>query len=265
MRKTIFILATLAAGPASAQSYDCVIQPKSIVTVVAADQGAIAEVLVERGDFVEQGQVLARLEDGVQRLQVELTAEQSSSDVEIRAGLARLELRDKELERAQTLADRSVATALTLQEAEAERTLTELAVEQARIAKRIAELSHEQAKVFLDRRTVRAPVDGLIMRVDGQPGEFAHEQFVLMTLAEIDPLKVEAYLPQQEYPNISVGEVYQVRQNPPLDGLFDAEVVTIDRVFDAASGTFGVVLQIENPEGAIQAGTRCQLVLSAQN
>ena len=50
-----------------------------------------------------------------------------------------------------------------------------------------------------------------------------------------------------------------VTPEAPLSGTFSAQVDVIDRVFDAASGTFGIRLTLPNPGNAIPAGHRCEV------
>lgn len=251
----------LFAHPALGETYDCVIEPTAIVSVIAPDKGQISEVLVARGDRVVQGDILVQLESEVQRLQVELTEVQATSDIEIRASLKRLELRRKEYERVKELEARNVAAQKGLDDAEIELALTILQVEQAEFAQRLTQIQLAQAREFLDRRTVRSPVDGVVLRVDAQPGELAQEQFELLQIAQINPLHVEVFLPLKRYAEISVGNTYRVTQVAPLKGIFDARVVTVDNVFDAASSTFGMLLEIDNSTGDIPAGTRCGIEL----
>jgi hypothetical protein len=51
--------------------------------------------------------------------------------------------------------------------------------------------------------------------------------------------------------------VARVNISEPIAGVHPATVTVVDRVFDAASGTFGVRLDLSNPDGALPAGQRC--------
>ena len=48
-----------------------------------------------------------------------------------------------------------------------------------------------------------------------------------------------------------------VSPEQPIGGQFDAEVSVVDSVFDAASRTFRVRLELENADHALPAGLRC--------
>jgi len=75
---------------------------------------------------------------------------------------------------------------------------------------------------------------------------------------EIDPLNVELILPVSAFGKIQVGERAQVTLEAPVGGTYTARVEVVDRNVDAASGTFGVRLQLPNPEGKIPAGVKCR-------
>jgi hypothetical protein len=80
-----------------------------------------------------------------------------------------------------------------------------------------------------------------------------------MKLAEIDPLNVEVLLPVSVYGKIRVGQRAIVMPESPIGGQHETMVKVIDRVVDAASGMFGVQLELPNRQRAIPAGVRCKV------
>ncbi|MBC7144257.1 MAG: hypothetical protein H5U24_02510 [Thioclava marina] len=76
-------------------------------------------------------------------------------------------------------------------------------------------------------------------------------------LAQIDPLHVEVFLPTAMYDQVAKGQVEKVCPAAPLSEEYDAMVIVGDKVFDAASDTFGVRLVPANPEGKLPAGIDC--------
>jgi multidrug resistance efflux pump len=110
-------------------------------------------------------------------------------------------------------------------------------------------------------RTIRSPINGVVVDVMRRPGEFGAISFKdpIMTLAEIHPLHVEAILPSTMYGKISLGQRAQVVPEQPIGGRYETAVTVVDRVVDAASGTMGVRLELANPKGAIPAGVRCRV------
>jgi RND family efflux transporter MFP subunit len=257
IRDALWGLFALALGAHAQEAYDCVINPRATIQLGSSEDGVLAEVLVSRGDSVEKGQLVARLESEVERLSAELARLRAESDVEQRSKQAQVEYRTREAERLVGLREsRSVAENL-YDEARIERRLAELGLEQAQMDHEITLVEYDRAKAALERRAVRSPVNGVVVDVFMQPGEYVHEQRELMTLAEVDPLNVEVFLPVAAYGTVVKGMRAEVIPEQPVGGVREAEVTVVDSVFDAASRTFGVRLELPNPGYALPAGLRC--------
>lgn len=242
-----------------ADQFDCVIEPSATISVVAADTGLVREVLVRQGDYVRKGDILIHLNDDVQRMQVELNQIQASSDVDIRAAQERLTLRQKEFIRANELAQRNIAAQIRVEETAIEVSLAEMALEQTQIAQSLARVQLEQSQKLLERRTVRSLVEGVVRNVQADPGEYASEQYELMTIAQVDPLWIRTFLPVELYEALEIGAHYKVSQDQTISGDLVARLVSVDRVFDVASGTFGVLFEYANEDGKLPAGLRCSI------
>ncbi|MFT6912018.1 MAG: RND family efflux transporter MFP subunit [Paracoccaceae bacterium] len=257
-------LVLLLPATSHAAPFDCVIQPKAMIGIVAADRGRIDRILVGRGDIVKAGEPVLQLESVVQRLQVELYRKRMESDVEVRANKAEVERNKVAFTRASELASRNVGTTSAVEDAGIQLVLSEFGVEQAIAARKLAEIELEQAQELLDRRTIVSPVDGIVTSVMSAPGEYAHEQLEIVEIAQIDPLHVEVFVTPEYYNKIAISDRYLVGQVAPLNGRYPARVTVIDRIFDAASNTFGVRLELENPGGTIPAGIRCWVDFDTQ-
>ncbi|ROU01254.1 efflux RND transporter periplasmic adaptor subunit [Histidinibacterium lentulum] len=240
-------------------AYDCLIEPARTVTVTTPEGGLLAEVPVSRGSPVSAGDVVARLDNSVEETTVAVLAERAGSDAEVEAQLARLALSRSQRDRLQTLVDRQIGAAGELEEAEATVEVSESEVALAELRQRIAVLEHQRALDSLERRTIRSPIDGIVTRTLLSPGEFADQSRPVVEIAQLDPLHVEAFLPISAYGSVAVGDRAIVRPAPPLEGAHEGEITVIDRVLDAASGTFGLRVTLANPDMAIPAGLRCMV------
>ena len=67
-------------------------------------------------------------------------------------------------------------------------------------------------------------------------------------------------LPRAGYESVKLGQPVDVITEQPAGGRYKAIVKVIDKVFDAASGTFGVRLELANPGAKIPAGDKCKAV-----
>ncbi len=72
-------------------------------------------------------------------------------------------------------------------------------------------------------------------------------------------LNAELNAPVSLLGKISVGSKGQVSMEEPVGGVHEAVVVVVDRMLDAASGTFRIRLELPNPDYALPAGLRCHV------
>jgi RND family efflux transporter MFP subunit len=252
-----------ASSPADAPAeLNCLIQPKALVSVASPIEGVLEAVEVDRGDVVAQGQVVARLEASVERAAVEAARARAEALAGQRRGEVRLGFAERSLERQAELQRKEAVSLQVLDEAETEKQLAEVELEDAVETIRVARQDLLQAEAVLERRTIKSPVDGVVVRRILSPGEYADPPQVL-EVAEIDPLYVEAFVPVDLLGLIEIGDrglvVPEGRGLAPTE----AAVTVVDPVVDAASGTFGVRLELPNPDHAIPAGLRCRVRFDA--
>lgn len=250
------------AEPGSAEAgpltLDCIIEPSQVVAIGSPVTGLIQKVHVERSDFVEAGQVMVELESDVEEAAVELARARSEMNGALRAREANHSLGQRNLERAAKLFD-SEALSLELRErVETEEEVARLEVEQALDDKRLASLQLDQALAVLKRRTIHSPISGVVTERLMSAGERVEEETIL-TVARIDPLRVEVILPAAMFGSIRPGMRASIVPEFPGDQVHVASVTIVDRVIDGASGTFGARLELPNPDQSIPGGLQCQV------
>src|SRR5439155_1201383 len=126
-------------------------------------------------------------------------------------------------------------------------------LQDARENQNLARLDHRHAVDLLNLRTLRSPFDGVVMDRMLNPGDltqYGTETKPIVKLAQIDPLRVEVVLPVEYYRRLSLGMTGEVAPEG-LGAQHTATVKVIDRVFDAASGTFGVRLESLYNRGSV--------------
>jgi len=249
----------LAMPAAQAESFDCVIDPAITIELASPVSGTLAEVLVTRGDVVESGQVVARLESTVEQATVALNRQRAASVARIEAQRARVDFNRKRMERADKLLSKQNIPKDRYDETAADLKVSERQLAEERTEHRLAELELARSQAVLAQRTVRSPIDGVVVERSLSPGEFVHQDAHIATLAKLDPLHVEVYLPVKRYPQVAVGDTATVAPAEPIGGTHQATVDVVDRVFDPASGTFGVRLKLTNPGNHLPGGQRCRV------
>jgi len=250
---------SLAQGGLDGDRHDCVIEPKLTVKLGGREQGTIATIKTERGAIVKQGAVVVELDSEMQKLAVEVVRLRATSDLEIQTAKARLEFQGLELARAKELHSKGVASAKKLDEITVEEQIAAIAVKTAQLQLKVAQSELDQAQERLERRLIRSPIDGLVTDVTMALGEFVYDQSVLMTIAMLDPLKIEAFVPISIYRDVLVGGTAEIEIGAPVNEVQRATVVVVDKVFDASSGTFGVRLEMPNADYRLPAGMRCKV------
>ena len=122
----------------------------------------------------------------------------------------------------------------------------------------LANLELRRASAEIERRMIKSPITGIVLERFLHPGEFA-KQDPILKLAQLDPLRVEVFVPVSLLGKITVGMDAQVFPEKPVGGTYPAKVTVADRVVDAASGTFGVRLELPNENYVLPAGLKCRV------
>lgn len=210
---------------------DCLIEPNIIVELSSPVSGVLDTLTVDRSDEVRKGDLVATLKSDAEKVSVKTSEE-------------RLKLSALEYKRAVELYREKAITLSDRDKLENENKLLEL------------ELQHTKAN--LDLRQIRSPIDAVVVKLYSTPGEFV-ETNPILKLAQVDPLKIEVVSPVSNYGKIVKG--MRARIIPEFGDYQNlvAEVVVVDKLIDAASGTFGVRLELANKDHAIPGGLKCKV------
>jgi RND family efflux transporter MFP subunit len=179
------------------------------------------------------------------------------------AAQARVEFAKTKEKRQEELYRQNFVSSSALDEARTERKLAESELRVARENQEQAQLEVKRAEELLNMRTLRSPFNGVVVQRVLKAGEFATSNVKepILKLAEVDPLNVEVVLPASMYGKIKLGDRAEVVPETP-NSRYPARVSVVDRVIDAASGTFGVRLELRNPGNVIPAGAKCRVRFS---
>jgi RND family efflux transporter MFP subunit len=255
---------TLALPGTSVSEFECVIEPQQVVKLASPVVGVIARLDVDRGDVVRQGQIVGKIEDGVEAAALALARARATNESAVKSAEARVRFLRRKHGRMDELHTKSVGSLASLEEAEAEAQVAEQQLKEAHLNRELASLDVAHAEEVLKQRTLRSPIDGVVVERLLVPGEYRNEQSPVLTLAQIDPLRVEVFVPTAHYGQIHVGSDAEVRPEQPIGGVHIARVTVVDHVLDAASGTFGVRLTLPNPQLSLPAGIRCNVTFAMQ-
>lgn len=238
--------------------FNCMIEPSEFVEVGSALTAILESIAVDRGDVVEAGQILAQLESEAERSAVAASRARASMDGDIQARLASLQLGNQKLERAARLFSQDALSVDLKEETETEAEVARAALRQAQERKQLAKLDLAEAEDRLAQHTIRSPISGVVVELFKSPGEVVKEETIL-SLARLDPLRVQVILPPELFGSIEKGMRAEVKPELQNAGVRIATVTMQDAVLDAASGTFGVRLELPNTDQDIPSGQRCRV------
>lgn len=256
-------MALLASPAAVAGEFDCIIEPSKSVEVRAASEGLIEKVHVDRGDTVRMGQVLVTLDSSAEQAAVDSALFRSTMQGRIQASESRVEYANARHERRARLVEASFISIQDRDEALAEKRLAEADGLAASEERRLAEIEHRRLSEQLRLRTIRSPIDGVVVDRLLHAGELADNRDLrkpILKLADIHTLHVEVLMPVDALGKIRRGQSVTVLPEPRIGGSYVATVKVIDQVHDAASGTFGVRLELPNRGLKLPAGIKCKAV-----
>ncbi len=201
--------------------------------------GRVDEVLVEEGDRVHRGQVLARLE----RRDLDAAVRQAEAAVAMaKANLANMEA---QYHRIVALHEKGSATQKNLEDVTAGYTVAQAALQQA-------EANLNAAKVMLSYAEIVSPIDGWVVRKMTEVGDMAAPGMPMFVVEDLSRVKVTAQVPESDVTGLAPGQQARVR----IDVLDLDEVADIWRVVpagDPRSRTFAVQVVLKNPRGAIKS------------
>ena len=241
-----------------AADYDCLIEPNKVVDVSSAVEGVVERFHVERSDFVEQDQLVVELESGVEIAAVNKARARAEMKGELNSQRSSLEFTERRFDRIKHLFKKGLVSSHEMDEAETQVELARAELQKAEDQKQLNALELQRAEETLELRRIRSPFKGVVVERYKSVGESVEDKPIIK-LAQIDPLRVEVFMPASEFGQVKPGLYAKVKPENSQTEEYLTEAKVVDRVIDAASGTFTVRLELPNPDYTIASGLRCKL------
>lgn len=241
--------------------------------------GRVIEVMVERGDHVEEGQPLVRLRDVDFRLQAASARAQLAQararlgiaagarppapedTPEVRSAASALSLAEESLRRAEELGQRGVLPPAQLDEARTraaqarDQHATALQGTRAAIASLgAAEAQLSLASSALNEALVRAPYAGEIAERNVSPGEYVTVQTPLLLLVRTNPLRLELQVPQERVGALTMDQRVVLTVDAFPGATFEGRVRYVSASVDRASRALVVEAVVPNDDGRLRPG-----------
>jgi RND family efflux transporter MFP subunit len=211
-------IALATTGPAIEAVYATgSVEPVRWARVGPVLRGRVVAVLVEEGERVAPGQVMARLDDREARARVD--------EAEVRAAQAA-----EDLARVRPLVASGVVSRAEFDRRESE----------ARAARAVAEAVARR----LDDYLVRAPATGVVLRRDAEVGEVVDTTAALFWVGETLPLRVTAEVDEEDIARVAVGQRAVLRADAFPGRVMEAEVAQITPMGDTTRKSYRVRLAL---------------------
>jgi RND family efflux transporter MFP subunit len=193
------------------------VEPRNWAKVTALVRERIVERCDCEGQRVEKGQILARLDS-------------AQADATLAELKARQKLATAEHDRLAILVERNVMSQQAL-----DRARSEMGQASALIAGQTARL---------DNYVLRAPMQGTVLRRDGEVGEIAEPGTVLFWIGEAKPLRVVAEVNEEDIPQIKAGQRVLIRADAFPGRTLEGTVDSITPKGDPIAKTYRVYLAL---------------------
>ena len=258
--RTAVARATGEAGAGSVLDASGYVTARRQATVSAKITGRIVEVLIEEGMRVEEGSVLARLEDTEVKAQLSLAEAQltaaRSQLAEIRA---QLEQAERDYVRQRQLFDKQLVAEQTLDAARAQRDTLRARLASAGEQIRVAQESAAVARVQVDNTVVRAPFGGMVVAKAAQPGETISPMSAgggftrtgIGTIVDMDSLEIQVDVNEAFINRVRPGQPVQATLNAYPEWKIPGEVIAIIPTADRSKATVKVRIAFKEKDTRI--------------
>lgn len=195
--------------------------------VTARVDGEITEILVEEGDLVEKGQLLARLDGDRLRL-------------ELQQAKANLEKTTREYERFINLHERGLVSTA--------------AIDGMKYDMEALRANYELKQLNYNYTFVRAPISGVVSARDIKVGQHINTGDATFRITDTSELVAYLRIPQSELAKFSEGHVADVQVDAMPEEVFSATITRISPTIDTRNGTFRATAVVDNKDGSLAPG-----------
>ncbi len=267
-------------------------QPLRQATLRTRTEGVLLELSVDVGDPVTQGQVVGQLDPTLlQSALIQAQAQLASQESQVAQARAQLSSARTQVEQARVsliqqqadaerLGQLAIEGAVSAQQAEQARTAANTAAQALRSAEEQVRVQEQaviaaqrqveaqgslvvQAQERLSYTQLLAPLSGVVLSRQADPGSFLNSGADVLTVADFSQVRVEFPLSELELSRVQVGQAIQVQLDAFPGQSFPGQITRISPAADPQARLIPIEVVIPNPNGRIGSGllARVQLAL----
>lgn len=210
------------------------------ITIISEVSGLVVEADMGARRWVEEGDVILRLSDTVEQ-------------IEVTTSRAQLAAARQSLDRYLSLSQSNTGA------------VAQSTVQEAEVAVALADAAVERAEYALDQRTIRAPISGQLSLTNIRPGDRLQPATEIVTIDDTESILVSFVLPERAVEMLEIGKKIRAT-TPALAGRgFTATITAFDSRVDENTRTIAVEAEIENLEGRLWPGMSFAVELERQS
>jgi len=238
---------------------------EATVDVVPRIAGRIESLPVKLGDRISKGQLVAKIEDREIREQInqaQATLEVNKATVSQREN--DVQAQRTALERAKATLEKGLTARQTYEDAENRYNTAISQLSGAKAQQSQTQFRIDELKITLSNTNVIAPVDGFVSRRMLDPGAFANANTVILTVVDIDSVRLVANLVEKGFKKVVKGVEAKVQVDTFPGEDFRGQVSRVAPVFDPATRTAQMEIEIPNPGFRLKPGMYARVRLTVE-
>jgi len=227
------------------------IRPQDVVSITPQVSNRVTNILVDLGDNVSRGQVMAEIYDVPFRDDVE------QARAQIRQQQVAFERDSSEYARQQQLFDRTLISRSELETARATYLNSQAQLE-------AAQANLTQSLENLENTKIKSPVDGVVLSRSIAEGDVASSGQVAFEVANLVGFETRVFLPMQDWELIQQGQPVSLSLSSRSDEIAKGVVSRISPQLDATTGLGEVVITLTETSSSIHQGALVQARVNLQ-
>jgi RND family efflux transporter MFP subunit len=239
------------------------LEGQASVDVSSKVNGRLEDVAVRIGDRVAKGGLLARVES--REIAEQVRQAEASFDVAratVRQREADLKFAQTNLDRSRSLFERSLLPRQTLDDADARHQSSQAQLDLSRAQFNQAQARLDELKITLSATEIRSPVNGFVGKRLLDPGAFVSSNTPLLSVVEIDRVRLVANVVEKDLRRVRVGSTADVEVDAFPGEVFHGRVARVAPVLDPATRTAQMEVEVPNGDYRLKPGMYSRVKLT---
>jgi RND family efflux transporter MFP subunit len=230
------------------------VEAQESVAILPKVSGILEEIHVDLGDKVEQGQLIARIEDEqfVRRLD-QAQANLQLGIAQVKKAQLSFEAVDREFKRTEASKREGLISDQELDAVRARHDAASADLNIATAESARAKSAHEEAQWNLRNTQIPAPISGVIDQRQVDAGTLVSPQSTLCTIVQLDPVRVRAHVPENRLGVAETGQTAQI-DITSLGLRTEGKVERVAPTINTLTQTSEIIVQAANGDGKLRPG-----------